>query len=102
MKLLSSFLALFFCFNHTIGQVILHYSETSGFDHQTRGVSLAMFQGLGLANNFQIDDDQTGDSFNSLSNLEQYDLIVFSNTSGDGILDANQRTNFEAYINNGG
>lgn len=81
---------------------VLHYSETSGFDHQTRGASLAMFQSMGVTNNFQVDDDQTGDAFNSLSNLEQYDLVIFSNTSGDAILNATQRANFEAYINNGG
>lgn len=103
MKLISTFLLFLFSLTQGICQIrILHYSETSGFDHQTRSVSLSMFQDLALANNFLVDDDQTGDAFNSLSNLEQYDVVVFSNTSGDAILDASQRTNFEAYINNGG
>lgn len=85
------------------GQIkLLHYTETSGFDHGTRAVSLQMFQDIGLGIGFTVDDDQTGDAFNSLSNLEEYDVIVFSNTSGNNILDATQRANFEAYINNGG
>jgi type 1 glutamine amidotransferase len=81
---------------------VLHYTETSGFDHGTRAVSLQMFQDIGLGVGFTVDDDQTGDAFNSLSNLEEYDVVMFSNTSGNNILDATQRANFEAYINNGG
>ncbi len=80
---------------------ILHYTETSGFDHQTRQNSLAMFQTMGQQRGFTVDDDQTGAAFDSLSNLMQYAVVVFSNTSGDQILDANQRANFEAYIQNG-
>ena len=59
---------------------ILHYTETSGFDHQTRNVSYAMFQQMGLQYGFTVDDDSTGQSFNSLSNLQQYDVVVFANT----------------------
>lgn len=97
-------LALLLCATFTANSQtakVLHYSETSGFDHNTRAESLAMFQDI-LTGYFIVDDDQTGDAFNSLSNLQQYELIVFSNTSGDNILDANQRANFEAYINAGG
>jgi type 1 glutamine amidotransferase len=81
---------------------ILHYTETSGFDHNTRANSLTMFQAMGAVSNFTVDNDNDGSSFNSLSNLQQYAVIVFSNTSGDNILDATQRNNFEAYINGGG
>ena len=81
---------------------ILHYTETSGFDHQTRQNSLAMFQAMGQQYGFTVDDDQTGASFDSLNNLMQYAVVVFSNTSGDQILDSVQRANFETYIQNGG
>lgn len=81
---------------------ILHYTETSGFDHQTRQNSLGMFQDLGNQNGFTVNDDQTGAAFNSVQNLQQYAVVVFSNTSGDQILDSTQRANFEAYINSGG
>lgn len=81
---------------------ILHYTETSGFDHNTRSNSLAMFQAIGAVNNFTVDNDNDGSSFNSLSNLQQYSVVVFSNTSGNNILNVTQRNNFEAYMNNGG
>lgn len=81
---------------------VLHYTETSGFDHQTRANSLAMLQDLGSKNGWSVNDDQTGNAFNSLGNLKQYAVVVFSNTSGDQILDSAQRANFEAYINGGG
>ena len=81
---------------------ILHYTETSGFDHQTRTASFAMFQQMGIQYGFTVDDDSTGQSFNSLSNLQQYDAVVFSNTSGDAILDTIQKQNFEQYMNSNG
>src|SRR5687767_11070443 len=78
---------------------VLHYTETSGFDHQTRSVSFAMFQQMAVQFGFTVDHDSTGQAF---SNLQQYDAVIFSNTSGDNILDAAQKANFEQYINNGG
>ncbi len=95
---------LFFLFFSFLGfsqstYQVLHYSETSGFDHATRVNSLSMFQGF---QNLTVTDDQTGVNFNSLSNLTQYDLIVFSNTSGDAILDSAQRSHFEQYMLQGG
>ncbi len=81
---------------------VLHYSETSGFDHNTRANALAMLNALGAQHNFMVDDDQTGAAFDTLTNLQQYAVVVFSNTSGNTILDSTQRANFEQYINNGG
>lgn len=92
--------SLLFYFSEGFSQSckVLHYTETSGFDHQTRSVSFAMFQQMG----FIVDNDSTGQSFNSVSNLQQYNAVIFSNTSGDNILDSVQKANFEQYINNGG
>lgn len=81
---------------------LLHYTETSGWDHNTRTVSLEMFNELAEEHNFQVDNDDTGDAFNTLENLEEYAVVVFSNTSGDGILNSDQRANFEMYMENGG
>lgn len=78
---------------------VLHYTETSGFDHNTRANSSSMFNTFPMLN---VVDDQNGNSFDTLSSLLNYDLIVFSNTSGSDILDSNQRANFENYIQNGG
>lgn len=94
---------LFLSFSLT-GQTfkVLHYSETSGFDHNTRQNSLNMLTAIGNQNNFTVDDDETGVAFNTLTNLQRYAVVVFSNTSGNAILDSTQRANFEQYIAGGG
>ncbi|HKR04364.1 MAG TPA: ThuA domain-containing protein [Bacteroidia bacterium] len=104
MQRLYFLLTVFFLNNFLFAQSfkILHYTETSGFDHQTRSVSHDMFQQLGMQYNFTVDNDSTGDSFSTLSNLQQYSVIVFANTTGDAILDSTQRSNFENYIAGGG
>ncbi len=81
---------------------VLHYTETTGYDHNTRNQSLSMFQSWENTDNFVVTSDDNGDEFNSLSNLQQYAVVVFSNTSGDNGLNASQRANFEAYIAQGG
>lgn len=81
---------------------VLHYTQTTGWDHGTADVSRQMFEQLGSAHNFTVDHDPSGQSFNSLATLQQYDLIVWSNTSGSYNLSQGQRTNFEAYIAQGG
>jgi type 1 glutamine amidotransferase len=86
----------------SFGQNVLHYTETSGFDHGTRDVSLAMFQAIAAEHGLTITSDNDGSSFGSLGTLQQFQVIVFSNTSGDDLLDAAQRANFEAYIAGGG
>ena len=85
-----------------VSQSILHYTETSGFDHGTRSVSLALFQDIATGIGATVTDDVDGSSFNTLATLQQFDVVVFSNTSGDAILDPVQRVNFEAYIAGGG
>ncbi len=84
------------------GQNILHYTATSGYDHGTRDVSLAMFQAIAAEAGIAVTNDNDGSAFSSLSTLQQYAVIVFSNTSGDALLNAAQRSNFEAYIAGGG
>lgn len=81
---------------------VLHYTETSGFDHNTRTVSFQMFEAVGFDCGFTVDHDSTGAAFDVLIDLLEYDVVIFSNTSGDAILDATQRANFESYIAMGG
>jgi len=81
---------------------ILHFTKTSGYDHNTRAASFAMFQSIGAELGLDVDDDATGDPFNAPATLDQYRIIVFSNTSGNSILSAPQRANFEQWVANGG
>ena len=91
---------LFTCTVHA--QHVLHFTATSGFDHGTREVSLAMFSATGGELGVEVVDDPTGITFADAGALAQFDVVVFSNTSGNNILDATQRTNFEAWVNAGG
>jgi len=43
-----------------------------------------------------------GDPFSDPGTLAQYAVIIFSNTSGNAILDEGQRANFEQWVANGG
>ncbi|MBK8226661.1 MAG: ThuA domain-containing protein [Flavobacteriales bacterium] len=81
---------------------ILHFTKTSGYDHDTRAASFAMFQSIGAESGYAVDDDATGDPFSDPATLSQYGIIVFSNTSGDNILNAQQRANFEQWVAAGG
>ncbi|HNR56274.1 MAG TPA: ThuA domain-containing protein [Flavobacteriales bacterium] len=83
-------------------QRLLHFTATSGFDHGTRDVSFAMFQSIGLDLGITVDDAPTASAFNDPGSLFLYDAIVFSNTSGNAILNDEQRTNFEQWIAGGG
>lgn len=83
-------------------QSVLHFTRTSGYDHQTRGVSYAMFQSIADELLLEVDDDDAGDPFSDPVTLAQYAVIIFSNTSGANILNAPQRANFEAWVADGG
>ena len=86
----------------SIAQQVLHFTRTSGFDHGTREVSFEMFASIGDEIGLQVTDDSTGDAFSSLDDLSQFDVIVFANTSGNAILTATQRANFEQWVAQGG
>ena len=81
---------------------ILHYTETTGYNHNTKTQSENMFTQMGITHGWTITTDDKGDLFSSLDSLEKFAVVVFSNTSGNKGLDATQRANFEAYIDNGG
>lgn len=102
---MSQCFAIFFVFQGLLQAQpfrILHYSETSGYDHGTRHVSFQMFEQMSTVHGFTVDHDTTGDAFNTLASLLQYTAVVFSNTSGNAILSQTQRDNFEAYMDSGG
>lgn len=100
---MKKLLSLFFCMAFmALNAQILHYTETKGYNHNTKAQSLAMFNDLAADSGYVVVNDDDGSEFNTLANLQQYDVVVFSNTSGSGGLDAGQRANFEAYIATGG
>ncbi len=84
------------------GQRVLHFTATSGYDHGTREVSWAMFTALGDELGVHVVNDPTGAMFSDPSALSGFTAVIFSNTSGNNILNASQRANFEAWVNSGG
>lgn len=102
MRNLFILLSCSVCASLTAQPRVLHFTKTSGFDHNTRAVSFAMFTSIATELGVQVDDDATGNTFSDPDLLAQYDVIVFANTSGDAILDAAQRAHFEGFIANGG
>ena len=82
-------------------QAILHYDETTGFNHGTRSVSLALFNSIANNNGYTVTQDSDGNGFTQ-ANLDNFDLVVFSNTSGDGGLTASQRAALEWFVDSKG
>lgn len=81
---------------------VLHYTQTTGYDHGTADESLQLFRELEAIYGFEVDHDTDGSSFSSLATLQTYDVIVWSNTSGSFNLSLGQRQNFESYMRSGG
>lgn len=83
-------------------QRVLHFTATSGYDHGTRDVSFALFTGIATELGIDVVNDPIGTVLSDASALGEFDAIIFSNTSGNDILDATQRANFEQWVNAGG
>ncbi len=81
---------------------VLNFTKHTGVDHGTTNASQNMLDSLGTLIGFNVDLDSTGTSFNSLSSLQNYSVIIFSNTTGNNLLSGIQRANFESYMQNGG
>lgn len=87
---------------------VLHYTETTGYDHNTREESKIMFENICdtlTANTpyvWTLTHSDTSEIFDDLLDLQNYNVVVWSNTSGADGLTANQRLNYESYVNGGG
>ena len=81
---------------------VLHFAKVTGTDHNTAAASKSMLEAIGTQVGFTVDHDTTGANFNTLAQLQQYEVVVFSNTTGNNLLSSAQRANFENYMQNGG
>ncbi|WP_394747853.1 ThuA domain-containing protein [Spongiimicrobium salis] len=84
---------------NTTDQVLV-FTKTAGFRHSSIGVGVSTLESLGASNNFEITQTEDASEF-SFANLQQYQLVVFLNTTGD-VLNNTQQAAFEQYIQNGG
>jgi len=78
---------------------ILVYAKTKGFHHASIPAGLAAIQQLGAENGFAV-DTTTDSSYFVPKILKKYAAVVFMSTTGN-ILNAEQQTAFEKYIQSG-
>ncbi|PYO76511.1 MAG: hypothetical protein DMD63_14310 [Gemmatimonadetes bacterium] len=79
---------------------VLVFSKTAGFRHSSIGVGIGAVKKLGQENGFSVDATEDAGAFTS-KNLALYRAVVFLNTTGD-VLDNAQQDDFERYIQAGG
>jgi cytochrome c len=78
----------------------LVFSETAGFRHSSIDEGHAALELMGEQENFQVDHTEDSTVFRA-GILANYDTVVFLSTTGD-VLNAEQQTAFEDYIQGGG
>jgi len=101
ISLIAIVLVLFF--NNSVSakkKRILVFSKTAGFHHSSIDEGITAVQKLGLENKFEVDTTKDSGKFTT-ENLQQYAAVVFLNTTGDVLNDA-QQSAFEQYIKKGG
>lgn len=79
---------------------VLVFSRTVEFRHNSIEAGIELIETLGQQNNFSVTATEAPNDFTP-ENLDQYEAVVFLNTSGD-VLNATQQTAFESYIASGG
>lgn len=105
MKLiLSIFSLILFLTSITPAQAqesdVLVFHKTEGFWHESIPAGYQAIERLGEDENFNVDVAGEADDFTE-EGLQDYDLVIFLNTTGN-VLSKDQQIAFEKYINKGG
>ncbi|MDX3778227.1 ThuA domain-containing protein [Streptomyces europaeiscabiei] len=79
---------------------VLVFSKTAGFRHDSIPAGIQAIRDLGAANSFTVTATEDGNHFTP-GNLSRYEAVVFLNTTGDVLNDA-QQSAFQSYIGSGG
>jgi type 1 glutamine amidotransferase len=83
----------------TVAPRVLVFSETAGFRHDSISAGIAAIRELGGARSFDITVSEDSSVFNS-TELTNYDVIVFLNTTGD-VLTPPEEDAFEEFVRSG-
>ena len=78
---------------------VLVYHETNGFRHNSISDGIAMINAFGDDLGWTVSDSQDSNVFTT-ANLEQYDVVVWLNTSGNNLLTNQEQQAFESFIQN--
>ena len=81
-------------------QEVLVFTKTAGFRHESIEVGVEAIKKLGFENNFEVQHTEDATVF-SKERLENIRVVIFLNTTGD-ILNEAQQQQFEQFIKNGG
>ena len=79
---------------------ILVFSKTEGYRHASIEPGVAALRALGAENGFEVEATEDAGVFNE-GDLRRYAAVVFLNTTGD-VLDEAQQSEFERYVQAGG
>jgi len=79
---------------------VLVFSKTAGFRHDSIPAGIQAVRDLGAANSFTVTATEDGNHFTA-GNLSRYEAVIFLNTTGDVLNDA-QQSAFQSYIGSGG
>ena len=80
---------------------VLLFTKSLDFHHVSISHGVQMFKKLSRENHFKLTWTEQSDIFDNQNELNEFDAIVFMNTSGD-ILDEKQKVAFQNYIRQGG
>jgi type 1 glutamine amidotransferase len=80
---------------------LLVFSKTAGYRHASIKDGKIALQKLATEHNFKVDFTEDASVFTD-SNLSQYNAVIFLMTTGNNILDDDQKAAFERYIRAGG
>ena len=80
---------------------VLLFTKSLDYQHLSVPSGVQMFKEISQDNHFALTWTEQSDFFDNQEQLNNMDVIVFMNTSGD-ILDDNQRRALQAYIRQGG
>lgn len=87
--------------NNSATSLVLVFTKTSGFNHNTKEESVAMVEEIASELDFEVTVSDTASIFDDQAAVNDFDIIFFTNTSGN-TLNASQRTAVEAYAAQGG
>src|SRR5207302_6919264 len=79
----------------------LIFSATAGFRHPSITNGIQTIQMLAGTNNFTVDTTEDATRFND-ANLAQYKVVIFLNTTGDVLTNAQQQAALQHYMEAGG
>ena len=80
---------------------VLVFTKTSGFNHNTKEECVAMVQIIAGELDFDVEISDEASVFDDQNNINSFDVIFFTNTSGNTLNDT-QRSNVESYAAQGG